>query len=77
MNNVVKLRNNNIKLNSFANYFVKCLKYLTSLTIKAKDAKPLLEIHIVSKLNPIAVSKKFETDDYQLCMLERIKIVKC
>ena len=73
---MVKLYNDNIKSDSFANHFVKHLRHLNDRTIKAKDVKHLFNISIISKLNPISASKKFGTDDCQLCMQERIEITK-
>ena len=73
---MIKLYNDNIKSDSFASHFVKHLKHLNSLTIKAKDAKPLLEVNIELKLNPIAISKNFRIEDCQLYTQERIEITK-
>ena len=66
-NNAVKLCKNNPKSNPFANYFIKNIKHLETRTIKAKDAKPLLNMNATSKLNLILASKKFGADHCQIC----------
>ena len=64
INGVVNLHNDSIKSDSFPNYFIKYLKYLNRLTIKANDTKQLLNIRIVSKLNSISALKTFGTENY-------------
>ena len=75
-NNAVKIYNDNIKSDSFANYFIKHLQHLNNCTIKAKNIKHLLNVSVISKLNPISISKKLGTDDCQLCMRKRIEITR-
>ena len=57
-NNIIKLCKNNINSDLFIVYFVKYLKYL-DLLAKAKDAKLLVDINIIKKLNLINISKRF------------------
>ena len=75
-NGVAKLYKDNIRSDSFASYLIKHLKHLRECAIKAKDVKPLLNVDVVSKLNPISVSRKFRTKDCQLCMQKKIEITQ-
>ena len=71
---VVCLYNDNTKSDSFASHFNEHLKRQNLPTIKSKDVRPLLDVSIIKKTDPIIVSKKFGRDECQLCMNERIEI---
>ena len=44
--------------------------------IRAKDVRNAIDVKILRELDPINISKKFGTNECQLCMSERILIAK-
>ena len=73
-NDVVKLNNRGIHSDSFANHCAKFFK--KNDVVRAKDVRNMIEIKILRELDPTNVSKKFGTNECQLCMQERMCIAK-
>ena len=71
LNDVVKLNNEGKVSDSFAKHFVK---HINLPSITAKDVKPMLDVKVLKRMNPIESSKYFGFDRCQLCMEERIEI---
>ena len=66
-NNIVKLVNKKIYLDSFTYYFANHFKNRET-TIKAADVCDITKVRILALYNPITISKCFRTDNYQLYM---------
>lgn len=68
-----KINNKGEVLDTFANHFAKHFNN-NSERIKLKDVRKTLKVHILKEHNPITISKKFVSDECQLCMEERVWI---
>jgi len=70
LNNIVKLKNRNIRSDLFTLYLVKHFKNCS--TIKAKDIRDKIKVKILKYLNSIDIRKKFGILDCQLYLEEKI-----
>ena len=66
----MKLKNKGIYSDSFAYQLVKYFR--NKDVIKTKDVRNEIDVKTLRELEPINMSKKFETIECQLCMSKRI-----
>ena len=70
--NVQRLLENGQKLDSFTAHFEQQFKPTTSRT----DLREFMTLKVVNKISPIVVIKTFLKTNYNLCLEERLKILK-